>query len=331
MGGFHPGRWIDDSLKGINNFGHKVFGLSSPDHPNGTGADIYVSSSTSTDMGYDLEGKNTALTMGEMAPGEYTEMYGNTTAYNEEKENNTNYVKDLLAPLLTGTATAYINNYYNRRYQNEQNEFNAEQARLNREWEEHMANTAHQREMADLLATGLNPVNTTTGGGGAATPGGSAASGATPPYMDANSIGNTALSLAETMKAINENKYISKEKKAQIANTVADTSLKSAQKSNTQENTNLIKEQAKQISIDNMTRDDLNKIEIILKSNESEKAKQEAISKALQNAYNKATGTTADQSTVERVASIAYTTLIKNPSQAIDKAIKYAIDKITKE
>lgn len=56
-------------------------------------------------------------------------------------------------------------------------QFNKEEARLNREWQEMMSNSAHRREIEDLKAAGLNPVLSAMGGNGAAVTSGSSASG----------------------------------------------------------------------------------------------------------------------------------------------------------
>lgn len=57
--------------------------------------------------------------------------------------------------------------------------FSSEEAQKNREWQEMMSNTAHQREVKDLLSAGLNPVLSAMGGSGATTPSGASASGVT--------------------------------------------------------------------------------------------------------------------------------------------------------
>lgn len=85
---------------------------------------------------------------------------------------------------------AWLNNQWSaqqaadlRSWQEQQNqkamEFNSAEAAKNRDWQKMMSDTAHQREVQDLMKAGLNPVLSATGGNGAAVTSGATASGVT--------------------------------------------------------------------------------------------------------------------------------------------------------
>lgn len=60
------------------------------------------------------------------------------------------------------------------------NQFNADEAQKQRDWEEHMSSTAYQRQVADMRAAGVNPAMAMHGASGASTPSGSAATSVSP-------------------------------------------------------------------------------------------------------------------------------------------------------
>lgn len=68
------------------------------------------------------------------------------------------------------------NNAFNLAQVDAVNAFNSAEAQKNRDWQERMSNTAHQREVKDLIEAGLNPI-LSAGGQGAVTGSGAVASG----------------------------------------------------------------------------------------------------------------------------------------------------------
>lgn len=106
----------------------------------------------------------------------------------------------------------------------EANFFNAEEAQKQRDWEEYMASTVKQREVADYKAAGLNPMM--AAGGSGSVPSGASASSVSP------SVGSLSdlFSLATLKPTIDK-------LKADKANVEADTALKAEEAINKKEDT----------------------------------------------------------------------------------------------
>lgn len=125
-------------------------------------------------------------------------------------------------PLITAAASVIS--------QERANQANKEIAHDQMGFQERMSNTAHQREVADLQAAGLNPI-LSAGGGGASTPVGA---GANMQATDVGGLVNQTMSTAAQVKEADSRVELQGEQKnlarEQSSNTFQDTENKKAEK-----------------------------------------------------------------------------------------------------
>jgi hypothetical protein len=107
---------------------------------------------------------------------------------------------------VVGAATNLIDRQDKKRASKREQEFNAQQAQLNRDFQRQMSNTAHRRQVRDLKAAGLNPI--LSANQGASTPSGSQASASRPETTGSLLINaNNAAALKQQMQL---NKFTAK-------------------------------------------------------------------------------------------------------------------------
>jgi len=141
-------------------------------------------------------------------------------------------------PLLMASSSAKgveQTNAINQAEAQKQRDFTSDQALRQMDFQERMANTAHQRQISDLKRAGLNPI-LAAGGSGASSPGGASGSGT-----------STAPAGNKVQAALDMNMQL-----AQIANTKQNTALGEAQANlvGAQETVQAVEQQRRVIEMD---------------------------------------------------------------------------------
>lgn len=129
---------------------------------------------------------------------------------------------DFTGGLLSGIG-GLISNLWTDSRQEDQQKFNAEQAEINRNFQERMSSTAYQRGMADMKEAGLNPILAYQKGP-AGSPSGATAQTSFSPATDIVSPAvNTALASTRNAAEVENMKQTNENLKAQFDNIQANT------------------------------------------------------------------------------------------------------------
>lgn len=110
-----------------------------------------------------------------------------TTEQNRAQSYQQSFYNDINQFMENGVSAADYNN-----------QFNAAQAQLTRDWQQAMSSTAHQREVADLKKAGINPILSAYSSG-SSTPSGATASADTSITSMFGSLANSALSAVTSL------------------------------------------------------------------------------------------------------------------------------------
>lgn len=164
----------------------------------------------------------------------------------------------------------------------EANKQNAEQAQLNRDWQEYMSNTAYQRGYADMKAAGLNPI-LAGGSGGASTPSGAQAEMQPAPSWSEsaaklgetfNSVSGGLNSLSNAAKTSIESKFVEPTAKAEIAKTTAETVKTQAETANIEAQTAQLRKEFEILSREDQIEQETfyNRYETAIANHEGDKA-----------------------------------------------------------